>query len=545
LAVLAMLSAFGVAAESMGLLLLVPLLGVLGVDSGGSPIAVPLLPKLDLEAVLAIYVVLVVLGACLIGGRTLLARQIRRDFERELALDLHKIALDLPWPAFQRLRVADLYDLIHTGSRRCGLVVETWITTVDILLRGLTLVSLCVFLSPEMTVISLAVGITIVLAGAFMFRDAAKGDMPGDHWRHLSRVLNDDLTGMRIIKAMNAQTARQTLFADHLIRQLDHDYAHHRTQARQRLVGQAVAAILAAMILVLAVRGFGNELSRALVLIVIFARLSQTGSRVHESLDRVRLFLPSFRTCEQLLSQAREVEHDEADAALGQSRCALRLDNISVRYQGASRPALDSIQLSVTPGTALAVIGPSGAGKSTLADMLAGLIGPDDGQMVLGDLVIGPDMRRAYRNLVAYVPQEPFLIHDSIRANLCLGLPLGRSASDDAIWSALQRVAAADFVRHLPSGLDTLVGDRGTFLSGGERQRLALARAILRKPRLLVLDEATSGLDPATERMVLGGVLSLRPEVTIIVIAHRPSGILGVDHIVQLDRGRILATDAD
>ena len=159
---------------------------------------------------------------------------------------------------------------------------------------------------------------------------------------------------------------------------------------------------------------------------------------------------------------------------------------------------------------------------------------------VAGEPLMPPDYTW-WRTHVAYVPQETVLVPGTLRENLVWSTVA--DVNDDECWQALDR-AAASFARHLPDGLDTLLGDRGVRLSGGERQRVAIARALLRTPALLVLDEATSSLDDATEAAVLDLMKSLVPTVTVLVIAHRRSTIEAADHVVEFDRGRVVQTSS-
>jgi len=184
-----------------------------------------------------------------------------------------------------------------------------------------------------------------------------------------------------------------------------------------------------------------------------------------------------------------------------------------------------------------AVIGHSGAGKTTLIDLLMGLIRPEKGEILVDGRPLEGRFLFSFRRAVSYVPQDPFLFHASIRDNLRIAAP---DASEDDMWEALRLSASEEFVRGLPLGLDTVVGDRGVRLSGGERQRIVLARALLRKPALLILDEATSALDAVNEDKIRQALDRLKGEMTIIVIAHRLSTIRNADHVIVLERGRVV-----
>ncbi|MNI48650.1 Heterocyst differentiation ATP-binding protein HepA [compost metagenome] len=183
------------------------------------------------------------------------------------------------------------------------------------------------------------------------------------------------------------------------------------------------------------------------------------------------------------------------------------------------------------------IVGRSGAGKSTLADLLMGLMQPESGEILADGQPVAGEQLLAYRRSIGYVAQDPFLYNATIRDNLMMIKP---EASEAELWEALEFAASADFVRRLPEGLDTLIGDRGIRLSGGERHRLVLARAIIRKPSILVLDEATSALDAENEQRIQEALGRLKHSVTLIVIAHRLSTIRGADQILVIDQGRVI-----
>jgi ABC-type multidrug transport system fused ATPase/permease subunit len=217
----------------------------------------------------------------------------------------------------------------------------------------------------------------------------------------------------------------------------------------------------------------------------------------------------------------------------------INLENISFTYPNKTSKALNEISIKIESGQSLAIVGPSGAGKTTLIDVLLGVLPPDNGQLqVSGKAPLHAISH--WPGAIAYVPQDVIIARGSIRENVALGFPVD-VASDDLVWRAIQDAQLEDFVKSLPEGLDTQVGQRGTRISGGQRQRLGIARAMFTRPKLLVLDEATSSLDGQTEADISAAIQDLHGSVTIVMIAHRLSTVLHADQVIYMSEGRILS----
>ena len=196
------------------------------------------------------------------------------------------------------------------------------------------------------------------------------------------------------------------------------------------------------------------------------------------------------------------------------------------------------LDLLIEQGSFVGIAGPSGAGKTTFADLLVGLYPPQAGTIrVAGEPLQGEPLR-GWRESVSYVSQDPFLFHDTIRRNLLWARP---DASEEELWAALRRAGAETLVERMPLGLETLVGERGTLISGGERQRIALARALLRRPSLLLLDEATNAIDVEGERAILMALRDAPGRPTIVMIAHREASLSLCERLIQFSHGRATA----
>ncbi|WP_367764366.1 ABC transporter ATP-binding protein, partial [Bacillus proteolyticus] len=236
--------------------------------------------------------------------------------------------------------------------------------------------------------------------------------------------------------------------------------------------------------------------------------------------------------------ELQDIEQDYDCINPMQIEQSIECQNISFRYNKENAVySLKDINLHIPVNCMTAISGRSGAGKSTLIDIIMGLMQPESGQLLIDNKPLTSKDLLSLRKSISYVPQDPFLFNASIRDNLRMVEP---NASEEQLWEALEFSASAEFVSRLSQGLDTLIGDRGVKLSGGERQRLVLARAILRKPSILVLDEATSALDAENEAKIQEALERLKGSMTIIVIAHRLSTIRKADQVIVMDQGQII-----
>lgn len=235
--------------------------------------------------------------------------------------------------------------------------------------------------------------------------------------------------------------------------------------------------------------------------------------------------------------ESPDLEQNAGKQAVKQVQGHIQMQEVSFAYPETDDSSLQHITLDVQPGETIAFVGPSGAGKSTLLNLIIGFIRPTSGRILLDGVDMDTLDLRTYRHFLSVVPQNTILFKGTVRDNILYGV---HDVDDDTIWQAIRDANAEDFINELPDGLDTMIGENGARLSGGQRQRIAIARALIRNPRVLILDEATSALDTASEALIQDALERLMRGRTTFVVAHRLSTIRTANRIVVMDKGRIV-----
>ncbi len=302
-----------------------------------------------------------------------------------------------------------------------------------------------------------------------------------------------------------------------------------------------VLAIGGLAMLVLTMLAQGSKLNTIMPMLGLFAaaafRLIPSMSRVLAAFQSLRYGLPAIDILHTELNLAAPTPGTRHGHGLP-FRETLEFYQVTYTYHGAPAPAISELSLAVRCGETVGFIGTSGAGKSTLVDILLGLLTPDSGEVRVDGTDIQGDLR-CWQDQIGYVPQAIFLTDDTLRRNVAFGLP-NDQIDESAVDHAIKAAQLEEFVRSLPDGLETLVGERGVRLSGGQRQRIGIARALYHDPAVLVLDEATSALDTATERGVMEAVRALQGSKTIFIVAHRLSTVQDCDRLYRLEKGRVI-----
>jgi len=351
----------------------------------------------------------------------------------------------------------------------------------------------------------------------------------------LNAILHENLSLAKIVLGFGNQ--RQA------VRALDESFEAHRTATlKSQTLDMAIPILyqplgLGVLILpLLAAQRFGVPLAESAALFYSLFKIVPVIGQLAAQKNSFVNFLPSYEQIQTLRARAKELSQAGGGRPFPGLTREISLDGLSFAYPG-QPPVLDGLSLKIPRGSMVAVVGESGAGKSTLADLLLGLNEPTGGRIAFDGVALGEFDSTSYRRRVGFVPQDPALFNLSVRDNLVWA---HEGATEAEIKDACRLANAAEFIERLPQGYDTVLGDRGVRLSGGQVQRLALARAIIRKPELLILDEATSALDTQSERLIQQAIDTIAKQTTMVVIAHRLSTIANADMVFVLRRGRLV-----
>ena len=290
----------------------------------------------------------------------------------------------------------------------------------------------------------------------------------------------------------------------------------------------------------------GTDLNTLLPVLASFAvaafKLLPSVGKVSNYLNNITFLKPSIDLIYHDLKETEdmedvEIKDQDEGSGFGKEAGEIKVDSLIYRYPGTDTDVLKAVSFNIPLGTSVGLIGESGAGKSTLADVILGILFPRDGRVLYGNMNVH-EYPIKWAEKLAYIPQAIYLADESIRMNVAFGIEPDK-IDEAKVWEALEEAQLADFVRSLPEGLDTEVGERGVRLSGGQRQRIGIARALYGDPEILVLDEATSALDSETESAVMEAIDRLHGRKTLLIIAHRLTTIRNCEYIYRVENGNV------
>lgn len=534
--------------EGIGLLFLIPILELAGLNTGQYPqdkitqlissfFKFTNLP-LTLISVLFVYVVIVSMHALLNYCQTMINYSVEQEFTLKLRQALYKAITNANWLFFSKHKASDFTCALTVELDRIEIGTHFLLQLITTIILALIYSSLVLHISPLMTSLVLICGAGLLLLTK---RKVSEAHLTGEELSiensGLYSAAIEHFNGMKTVKSYSKEKENINMFAKIAkhITQINIKAVDNQTKARCTF--EIAQVITLCFIFYAAYTILKMKTTSILLLLFLFARIMPKISIVQESFHEIVHMLPAFSKIIALKECClASTEHKPKHTEKVEFKHTINLENLYFNYDTKNKLFSD-LNLIVHAGKITAIVGPSGSGKSTILDLITGLIKPNKGQILIDDISLSVKNLESWKNQIGYVTQETFLFHDTVRSNLLWACPY---ASDKEINDVLRLANAEQFVHSLPYGLETVIGDRGVSLSGGERQRLGLARALLRKPSLLILDEATSSLDSENEKRIQTTIDNLKNIITILIISHRLSAIRNADVIYILENGNIV-----
>jgi ATP-binding cassette, subfamily C, bacterial len=540
-------------AEGVGVASLLPLLELAMGDPTGQPSAVSvfaadMLGRVGLEPTLG--VLLLALVGTMVAKGAFLWMSVRQqgyavaNIATDLRLMLIRAFLKARWSFFISQRAGHLSNAIGSEAHRASMAYAAACGLLAGVVQVVVYVVVAFLVSPAIAVAALVTGTFLVLALSGLVGAAREaGQRQTTLIKSLSARLIDAMYGIKPIKAMARESHLQPLLEAET-RDLN------EAQRRQVLAAGVLSSFKEPLLVIVIALGLFVVMTRGavsfeglLVMVFLFHRLVGNVQGLQSRYQDLSISESAFWS---LLDSVQTAEV-QTEISVGRSMppdLRVGIELVDVDFSYGDTPVLTGASLTIQAGRFTAIIGPSGAGKTTIADLLLGLYTPDRGSVLIDGVPLTEIDMGAWRSRIGYVPQEMLLFHDSIRRNVTLG---DESIADEDVVGALQAAGAWPFVWDLDQGIDTVIGEHGARLSGGQRQRIAIARALVGRPSLLVLDEVTTALDPNTEAAICATLRELAGDVTVLSISHQPAMRRVAEVVYRVDHGRVteLPSDSD
>ncbi len=442
--------------------------------------------------------------------------------------------LKVRWRFFVSQPLGRIANIASGEAMRAGRAFTLVAELLALLIQSAVMAVIALLISWQLALGAAVIGLLMTGSLATFVRSTRRtGRKQVFRTKDLLVYLADTLSNVKPVRAMAREDAFARLF-ERRIQRL------HKTIRRQVINREAINN-LQDVVMALAL-GVGFWIAYALLKVPV-AEIVVLGIVLHRSVASIGKLQKAYQTalemeaswhhCTQLIAEAARDPEPNPGQLTPRFERAIAFERVCFAYD--HHRVLDELDLEIRAGSLTVLTGPSGAGKTTLIDLVLGLHRPERGRILVDGVSLNDIDLIAWRRMIGYVPQETVLFHDTIRANLALG---DDSFSDQELRTALEIAQAWDFVAALPDGLDTVVGEKGARLSGGQRQRIALARALLGRPRLLILDEVTSALDPETASEIARNVRELARHATVLAVTHRAEFLEIADRIYRIENGK-------
>lgn len=536
-------------AEGIGLSALLPLIStVVGSQAGPGPSAsatgsglektvTETLSALGLAPTLGTLLVVCVLTILLKSGLVLVAKK-RVGYTvahvvTDLRLALLRALLVARWEYFLHQPTGAILNAMFSETARTSKAYQRGATIVALMIQMLVYVGVALLVSWQATLISLAAGLILAFMLKRLIKKARRaGTRQTKLLISLNRHLTDTLQSIKPLKAMARENQVDSLLEKKTTNLNKALQKQVLSTELLKAVQEPLLTIFMAIGLYIVLVYWRLPLATTMVLAFLLARIVKQLNKVQQQYQEMAILESAYWSLQETIQGTEQAHEITLGSQVPSLKHAIRLDRVSFAYQ--EDWVLRNASLTFPSGLLTAIVGPSGAGKTTIVDLVTALLRPQQGEIWVDDLPLEEVDIKRWRGMIGYVPQETVLLHDTVLFNVTLGDP---ELNEEDAEFALRAAGAWQFVTAMPQGMYGIVGERGGGLSGGERQRIAIARALVRKPKLLILDEPTSALDRDSEEAICETLQQLSGEYTILAISHQPALMKAADRAYRLQNG--------
>ncbi len=462
--------------------------------------------------------------------------------EADLANNLLRKYLSMPYLKYLEHNTSELVNNIsnEVSLLFAGLIKPMFFILSDLFVT-ISILALLIYMAPLATIAAIIVIGISVIAFYIMLRAPLKklGDSRQYHREKMAQWVNQSLGSIKEITVMRRKKFFRDSFAHHADEMIKTQTFYETVIQLPRVVIECFGVVILIIVMIALLNGSSNFIPTLSLFAMAAFRLMPSINRATSCATKVRYYTRTLNILHNDLTKTYEKMQKNAEKV--QKNIVfdhkISLNNLSFCYPATTKLVLKDLSLTIKKGTSIGIIGPSGEGKSTLVDIILGLLPPTSGSVKVDGVDIHDNLYRWHKHL-SYMPQTVYLTDDTIRRNIALGIKDSK-INDKRIWNCLKKAHLDEYVKSLPDGLNSMVGERGAKLSGGQRQRIGIARALYSKPDVLILDEATTALDPETEQKICKTLQEISKDITIIAISHQPALISIADEVYRLKDGQL------
>ena len=489
--------------------------------------------SMSLYSCLILYVLLVLLYSFLGYLKTLLDTEIVQMYKQQLRNELFSSVINAEWGYIKSKKNTHIFNNLITEINNIGYAAQLLVYSFGTVVIFFFYLTTSLYVSFKMTVVASLCFLPLLIIQKTLNRRAyATGEAIYQRHENLFNAVLEFINSFKIAKTYNLQDRYESEFKEITQQTVKDEYSFSKISAGTEILYEVGSAIIISIVLVWAITIIKIPVVDLLLMVYIASKLLPNLSSLTRNFQYILNTLPSFEGVSNLITEAKQ--HKEQNLNKSSSfafpKESIKFCDIRFHYEN-DTPIFENFNCKIKINKTTSIIGRSGRGKSTLMELLLGLLNAQAGKILIDDVDLARFDLVAWRNSIAYIPQECFLFNATIRQNLLWSRP---DASENELREVLKAVAG-EFVFDLPDGLETVVGDLGIRLSGGERQRIVLARALLRNPKILILDEATNALDTDSEAVIKRAIEQLKGKVTVIIISHDQHLIDQADDVIKLD----------